>query len=747
MFKNIEMKWALIITMLVAGLVPLIGTGLYALYGAEEALHAKGFDQLVSLKTAKKNEIENYFKLIENQVITLSEDKMILNMMRDTRGGFKSLAKDADVSQEKFSEYKRDIQRFFAQEFGAKFTNDTGKSISTSELMAESDAGILAQYHYISGNKYPLGSKLKLDDPKDGSRYSNLHKRYHPVVRSYLEKFGYYDIFLVDHRTGNIVYSVYKEIDYATNLYTGAHKDSGIAEVVRKAKSASSKDETFISDFDWYLPSFNAAASFIASPIFDGDYMLGILVFQMPVDEINSRLLVSEGLGKSGEIYLVGEDKLMRSQSRFSEESTILKTKIDTLTASAAIAGDVGAEITPDYRGVNVLSAYAPLTIKGLNWVILAEIDEDEAFAAVKKLEIAILIAMTIAAAFIVLIAILFVRNIMAQLGADPSVVRVLAERISNGDLSVDADEVDSKGRVGVYAAMINMQRKLIDVVQQIKGNSDQISAASAQISDTANSLSEAASEQAASVQQTSASVEEMGASISQNSENAQTTDEIASESAESAREGGKAVHGTVSAMTQIAEKISIIEDIAYQTNMLALNAAIEAARAGEHGKGFAVVAAEVRKLAERSQVAAAEISTLTSDSVKVAEKAGKLLEKIVPDIAKTAELVQEISAASEEQSSGVGQINSAMQQLDRVTQQNAAGSEELAATAEQMQAQSESLQQVVGFFRITEKVSAAGAQSAVTPASTVNAPGSSGDVAIANVVEDKLDESKFKRF
>jgi len=297
----------------------------------------------------------------------------------------------------------------------------------------------------------------------------------------------------------------------------------------------------------------------------------------------------------------------------------------------------------------------------------------------------------------------LLLRNILWQLGADPSNVKKIAEGIASGDLAMNLNRNGQDKHRGVYAAMINMQQKLIEVVQDIQDNSQQISSAAAQVSDTASSLSEAATEQASSVEVTSASVEQMGASISQNSANAQTTDQIASESARAAEEGGAAVEGTVAAMTQIAQKISIIEDIAYQTNMLALNAAIEAARAGEHGKGFAVVAAEVRKLAERSQVAASEISTLTSNSVQVAEKAGALLEKMVPDITRTAELVQEISAASEEQSSGVSQINIAMQQLDKATQQNAAGSEQLAATAEAMQTQSNNLHKVVGFFRLTD--------------------------------------------
>jgi len=305
-------------------------------------------------------------------------------------------------------------------------------------------------------------------------------------------------------------------------------------------------------------------------------------------------------------------------------------------------------------------------------------------------------------AVLVALVLLFLLRNILRQLGADPSQVQEVAEQISAGDLTADLTQGSKNEHIGVYGAMINMQQKLIEVVQQIQENSEQISSASAQVSDTANSLSQAASEQAASVEQTSASMEEMGASISQNSENAQTTDKIASESATAAAAGGKAVIGTVDAMNQIAEKISIIEDIAYQTNMLALNAAIEAARAGEHGKGFAVVAAEVRKLAERSQVAASEISSLTGDSVKVAEEAGMLLEKMVPDITQTAALVQEITAASEEQSGGVGQINSAMQQLDKVTQQNAAGSEELASTSEEMQAQSINLQQAVSFFSLS---------------------------------------------
>jgi len=274
------------------------------------------------------------------------------------------------------------------------------------------------------------------------------------------------------------------------------------------------------------------------------------------------------------------------------------------------------------------------------------------------------------------------------------------AESIASGDLTTEIHVTNRSETGKLQQAMLDMTTKLTRIISEVKNGTGAISSAAQQLASASSSLSQGTSEQAASVEETTSSLEQMSASITQNSENSRQVEQVASKGAREAEESGKAVKQTVDAMKSITDRIEIINEIAYQTNLLALNAAIEAARAGEHGKGFAVVATEVRKLAERSQTAAKEISVLASDSVEVAEHSGKLLEELVPSIKKTADLVQEVAAASREQSSGVNQIGKAMGQVDQVTQRNASSAEELSSTSEELAAQAEALLQLMDFFK-----------------------------------------------
>lgn len=277
--------------------------------------------------------------------------------------------------------------------------------------------------------------------------------------------------------------------------------------------------------------------------------------------------------------------------------------------------------------------------------------------------------------------------------------VTQIAEAMSEGNLRIKVEPRCAED--ALMRSLASMIERLIEIVEEVKSGAENMASGAEELSASSESLSQGASEQAAAVEESSSSVEQINSSIMRNADNARQTETLAKKAGADAKESGKAMVDTVAAMRQIAAKISIIEEIARQTDLLALNAAVEAARAGDHGRGFAVVAAEVRKLAERSQGAAAEINTLSASSLDVAERAGRLLEMLVPDIIKTSDLVQEIAAASQEQSSGVEQVNKGLQQLDQVVQQNASASEELASTAEELSSQAAQLVSTVAFFQV----------------------------------------------
>ena len=354
-------------------------------------LRGDAFDKLTAVREVKRAAVERYFQSIDNQILTFSEDTMIVEAMKQFQIAFRNFRTEENINDDALKEMERDLLPYYTNEFSSEYRRQNDDRSPEAERFFQylDEDSLALQYQYIRANKYPLGSKHQLDRADDNSLYSTFHAKYHPIVRNYLEKFGYYDIFLVDSESGDIVYSVFKELDYSTSLIDGPYSQTNFGEAFRMANAATDKDAVFLVDYEQYTPSYEAPASFIASPIFDGDEKVGVAIFQMPIDRLNTIMGERAGLGETGETYLVGPDTLMRSDSYLDPEfhNVIASFKdpergsVETNATRSALEGKTGTEVIINYNGNPVLSAYTPVKVGGFTWALLAEIDVAEAFS------------------------------------------------------------------------------------------------------------------------------------------------------------------------------------------------------------------------------------------------------------------------------------------------------------------------------------------------------------------------------
>jgi methyl-accepting chemotaxis protein len=763
---------------LVLAIVPLLISSLItkwvATNEARKAIEEQAQQRLIAVRDLKKEEVESYFDHIAKQVLTMASNRMTMEAMSSFTEGFRQFEYQAGLEDSAF--LRKHLASYYREEFGAHYSEmNSGEKADILALLDKlSDERVALQYQYIKANSNPLGNKHLLDAAQDGSFYSETHRRYHPHIRDFLEKFGYYDIFLVDTDSGDIVYSVFKELDYATSLKHGAYADSGLGKAFQAANGLQA-GQFAIEDFAPYLPSYNLSASFIATPIFDGSTRLGVLIFQMPVDEIN-RIMTQDkkwaeaGLGESGEVYLIGPEKKMRSLSRFLiddpqgyfaalEKSGLDKRTISRIRAAdttvglqpifsdsamAAIKGRKGVHVIEDYRGVPVLSAYAPLNILGMHWGIMAEIDETEAFHAVTELTNTMLVT-----GLIVIVAVSCLAAVVAYFSA-MTIIKpllylcgVVQEIEHDSDLTRRID-VKSKDELGLMSDALNrMLDKFRQGIQHVADSTSQVASSSEEMNAITTESNRSIQQQLTETSQVATAMSQMSASVAEvasNTANAATAAEAANHAA---AEGRDVVQSTISAIEKLADEVEagatlighvekesesigsvldVILGISEQTNLLALNAAIEAARAGEQGRGFAVVADEVRSLAQRTKDSSEEIQDMISNlqngtrnavqamkkgqdrarnSVEQAAMAGQSLETIGESVSSIHDLSVQIASAVEEQSSVAEEINRSIVNINDVAEQAATGAQQTSTASDDMARLAEQLKELVGRFKV----------------------------------------------
>ena len=736
-----KIRGRLLLSFLACSMVPMAMLSTLSLWNSRSAatkisersvggLNGVAQDRLVAIRSLKSTEMVDYFNTISNQMACLSEDPTVVDAVKGFSDAFSSFRSEKGMEGESLKKIRTEMRTYYGNTFAKEYEKQTSTSANAeSKLDSISEDGIALQHSYIANNSNPLGNKHKLDTADTETNYGKLHAKYHPVLRNFLERFGYYDIFLVDAKTGNVVYTVFKELDFATNLTSGAYSSTNIGDAYRQALACTTPGKTFLVDFASYYPSYEAPASFIAAPIFDGSEKIGVAIFQMPVDKINLLMGARDGMGKTGESYIVGSDNLPRSNSVLSEKHSIINAfrnarsgAMQSDAIKKALHGETGCIENVSYLGTPTVAAYAPLNINGMKWGIVTEVAHDEALAAATEIEEvsnqalnSMLFWSLVMSAMVAAVSGIYAwwttSNLIKPINLTVRTLQDIAE--GEGDLTRRLDE-SRRDELGDLAKWFNVFVKRIhDLVSAIKSDAQLLTQSSNELNATATDLSNGAAEsksQSATVsaaaeemsinmrnvaestdgmshtiRTVASSVEEMNQTIREIARNAEKSATVASEAAQLVEVSNSKITVLGTAADEIGKVIEVIQDIAEQTNLLALNATIEAARAGEAGKGFAVVATEVKELAKQTAAATDDIRARIEAMQNSTGEAVDSIKAISEVIHHVNEVSRTIASAVEEQSITTRQISdnvtttaTAAESVARGVQETATASREI---------------------------------------------------------------------